>query len=130
MVTVTPDDLGTYLGVTVDPNRAGLLIGSAVQLCESVVTPLPDGAEAVVLDVAGRAYTNPQGVQQQTVGPYSAQYGPVSGGLWLTRGNRSTLRRLAGGSGVFTIETCPATAGQGLPWWDAAGSVDDFDQVP
>jgi hypothetical protein len=126
----TPDDLGTYLGSTLDDERAALMLTLATQLCESVVAPLPDGADAVVLDVAARAYSNPQSLQQQSVGPYTAGYGAVSGGLWLTRANKATLRRLAGGGGAFTIETCPDTAGENLPWWDAGVPLDDFDQVP
>jgi hypothetical protein len=117
-MTVLASDLGTYLGVTADDARASYLIGLATQLCQSVVNPLPAGADAVVLDVAARAYGNPANVIQQTVGPFSANYGPVAGGLWLTRANKATLRRLAGGGGAFTIDTTPANAGQGLAPWD------------
>jgi hypothetical protein len=118
-MTVLAADLGTYLGVSdIDTNRATYLIGLATQLCESVLTPLPAGADAVVLDVTARAYGNPQNVVQQTTGPFSANYGTVAGGLWLTRANKATLRRLGGGGGAFTVETIPETAGQNLPPWD------------
>lgn len=122
---VMPDDLGTYLGVTVDLDRAELILGLAQRLCETVVSPLPIGAEAVILDVAARAWTNPTNVQSESTGPFSATYGQVAGGLWLTRSNRAALRQLAGGGGVFTIDTLPAAAGQSLPWWDAGGAVFD-----
>lgn len=115
---VTADDLGTYLGSTVDTVRATQLIGWAQALCESVVTPLPAGSEPVVLDVAARGYTNPTNAHQETAGPFSASFGTVAGGLWLTRANKSTLRRLAGGGGAFTVDTTPANAGQNLPPWD------------
>jgi hypothetical protein len=127
-VTVTPADLGTYLGVTVDDARATLILGHAAELCLSMVNPLPAGADSVILDVAARAYGNPTNVTQESVGPYSANFGPVGGGLWLTRQNKATLRRLAGaGGGAFTIETMPAGAGLGLPWWDVNVVLDDFD---
>jgi hypothetical protein len=127
-VTVSSADLGTYLGFAVDTTRATLILANATALCLSIIDPLPVGADAVILDVAARAYGNPANVQQQTVGPYSANYGPAGGGLWLTRSNKATLRRLGGGGGAFMIETMPATAGQGLPWWDAGVVVyDDFD---
>lgn len=119
---VSADDLGTYLGTTVDTDRATAILARAQALCESVVSPLPAGADAVVLDVAARAYSNPTNVTQQSVGPYSAGYGTAGGGLWLTRANKATLRRLAGSGGAFTIDTTPAGAGQNLPWWDT-GSV-------
>jgi hypothetical protein len=126
-VTVSSADLGTYLGAAVDDDRATLLLSLATQLCESVVTPLPGGADAVVLDVAARAYSNPSNVQTQATGPYSATFGALGGGLWLTRQNKSTLRRLAGSGGAFTIETLPADAGTGLPWWDVTTALGDWD---
>ena len=139
-MTVTPTDLGTYLNATIDTERAQLLIGLATELCKSIVVnadgTLPDGADAVVLDVACRAYANPANAQSQTVGPYNASFGPVGGGLWLTRQNKATLRRLAGSGGAFSIDTLPATAGTGLPWWEinAWGFGGDFggdwDQTP
>jgi len=118
MFPVEPADLGTYLGVTVDDARAQKLIDLATALCQSIVNPLPDGAEAVVLDVVARAYSNPTNAPQQSAGPFSVSFGAVGGGLWLTRQNKATLRRLAGSGGAFTIDTMPATAGTSLPWWD------------
>lgn len=115
---VSADDLGTYLGTAVDTARATAILARAQMLCESVVSPLPAGADAVVLDVATRAYSNPTNAAQQLVGPYSAGYRAAGGGLWLTRANKATLRRLAGSGGAFTIDTTPADAGQNLPWWD------------
>jgi hypothetical protein len=112
---ISPADLGTYLGATVDIDRAQFLIDQAVDLCQSIVSPLPDGAASVVLDVAGRAYANPTSVPNQAAGPFTV--GSAPGGLRLTRQNKSTLRRLAGSGGAFTIDTMPATAGSGLPWW-------------
>jgi hypothetical protein len=119
-MTVAAADLGTYLAdPAIDTNRATYLIGLAVELCQSIVNPLPAGSDSVVLDVAARAYGNPSNVAQQTTGPFSTNYGTIAGGLWLTRKNKGTLRRLAGGGGAFTVDTTPATAGQNLPPWDA-----------
>lgn len=135
-MTVTSADLGTYLGATIDEQRADTLIALATQLCQSIVNPLPGPADAVVLDVAARAYANPSNVTSQGVGPYSANFGPVGGGLWLTRQNKATLRRLAGSGGAFSIDTLPATAGTGMPWWETNqwnvgdNFGGDWDQVP
>jgi hypothetical protein len=136
-MTVTPADFGTYLGATVDTNRAQLLIDLASQLCESIIKPLPVGADAVVLDVATRAYSNPSNVTAQAAAPFSVSYGAVGGGLWLTRQNKATLRRLAGSGGAFTIDTMPATAGAGLPAWElntwGYGETllgNDWDEIP
>lgn len=119
---VVPADLGTYLGdPNIDVDRALLVLNLAQSLCETIVSPLPDGAAAVVLDVAARGFSNPSNAQNQGAGPFTVGYGAVSGGLWLTRTNKAILRRLGGGGGAFTIDTMPATAGQGLPSWDVDG---------
>jgi hypothetical protein len=134
-MTVTPADLGTYLSATVDDDRGQLLLDLAQQLCESIVKPLPNGADAVVLDVAARAYSNPTNAVQQGAGPFSANFGPVGGGMWLTRQNKATLRRLAGSGGAFSIDTMPAAAGTDLPpWeinrWGGYGNYGDWDVTP
>ena len=135
-MTVIASDLGTYLGTTVDQTRAEYLIDRAIDLCLSICDPLPATADSVVLDVAARAYSNPSNAQTQSMGPFSATFGAASGGLWLTRQNKATLRRLNGGGGAFTIDTAPATA-PAMPWWEintwgAGGGVfgGDWDQTP
>lgn len=122
-MTVTAADLGTYLGATFDSTqtaRANYLIAQATSLCTSVIAPLPAGADAVVLDVAARAFNNPGNVSSQNVGPYSTSYGSTSGGLWLTRQNKATLRRLGGGSAYSIDPVDPVrvkAATDALPGW-------------
>jgi hypothetical protein len=114
---VQPEDLGIYLGeLDIDLERAQKLLDLATSLCLSVVSPLPDGAEAVVLDVATRAL-NPRNAQSDTAGPYSMSFGAAAGGLWLTRQNKSTLRRLAGTGGAFTVEVGPSLGEWEYPPW-------------
>lgn len=114
-VDVTPEDLRVYLGLdAVDEARASLMIEQAVLLSESVVTPLPDAASAVVLAVAGRAYANPQGIAYETVGPISVQR--PQAGLYMTKDERRTLKRLAGRGGAFTIDPTPADADPDVTW--------------
>lgn len=109
--------LGLYLGLDeVEGARADLLIATAVSLCQTVVTPLPEGAEAVVLSVAGRAYVNPQQVSYETVGPMSVQRPQGSGGLYLTKADKSALKSLAGRGGAFTVDPTPATADPSPTW--------------
>lgn len=117
-MTVAPADLGLYLGADVDTDRAQYLIDRATDLCQTIVNPLPSGADAVVLDVAGRAYVNPSNVTSQGVGPFQASYGTAAGGLWLTRQNKVALRRLAGTGSAYSIDPTPADVGKGLPFWD------------
>src|SRR5690606_24800966 len=73
-VPPTAEQLGLYLGLDeIQGDRADLLIATAIGLCQTVVKPLPEGAEAVVLSVAGRAYVNPQQVSYETTGRMSVQ---------------------------------------------------------
>lgn len=142
MAYIKPDntDLSLYLGETLDVDRANKFIDLAEKLCLSVVSPLPDGAEAVVLDVATRGYSNPQNITEQATGPYIAAYGSVGGGLWLTRNNTATLRRLSGSGQAFTIDPTPADAGPANYWAQVPESESDilanapfygdFDQIP
>jgi hypothetical protein len=91
---------------------------SAVALCQTIVTPLPTGASAVVLDVAARAWANPTNANAEGAAPFSVNWGAVSGGLWLTKQNKAALRRLAGLGGAFTFDPTPTDAGTGLQPWD------------
>lgn len=122
-IDVDAEKLRLYLGLgDIDTERATLMIDSAVQLAESIVSPLPDSAAAVVLAVAGRAYANPQGIAYETVGPVSVQR--PQAGLFLTRDERRTLQRLAGRGGAFTIDPTPADADPDASW-PVDGDPDD-----
>jgi hypothetical protein len=126
----TVEQLGLFLGLDeIDGNRADLLIASAVSLAQTIVKPLPEGAEAVVLSVAGRAYVNPQQVSYETIGPMSVQRPSGSGGLYLTKADKSALKSLAGRGGAFTVDPTPATADPSPTWPldEATGWVGDYE---
>jgi len=110
-VPPTAEQVALYLDLPeINGDRADLLITQAVALCETVVKPLPDQATAVVLSVAGRAYVNPQAVSYETIGPMSVQRPQGSGGLYLTKSDKSALKSLAGRGGAFTVDPTPVTA--------------------
>lgn len=116
-VPPTAEQLGLYLGLDeIQGDRADLLLNTATALCQTVVSPLPEGAEAVVLSVAGRAYVNPQQVSYETIGPMSVQRPSGSGGLYLTKADRTALKSLAGRGGAFTVDPTPATADPSVTW--------------
>jgi hypothetical protein len=129
-VPPTAEQLGLYLGLDeIQGDRADLLIRSAIGLCETVVKPLPEGAEAVVLSVAGRAYVNPQQVSYETIGPMSVQRPSGSGGLYLTKNDKAALKSLAGRGGAFTVDPTPATADPSPTWPvdDVTGFADEYE---
>ncbi|MFE0088762.1 hypothetical protein [Streptomyces sp. NPDC059016] len=110
-VPPTAEQLGLYLGLDeVGGDRADLLISQAVNLCLTVVKPLPEEATAVVLSVAGRAYVNPQQVSYETIGPMSVQRPQGSGGMYLTKSDKAALKAMAGRGGAFTVDPTPSTA--------------------
>ncbi|MFC3986440.1 hypothetical protein [Streptosporangium jomthongense] len=114
-MVLTAVDLALYLDLTeINEARADLLLTQATLLAESIVKPLPEGASAVVLAAAGRCYANPQGVSSESVGPYSVQR--PQAGLYLTKAETATLKRLGGRGGAFTIDPTPATADPSASW--------------
>jgi hypothetical protein len=122
----TFNDLDTFLqlGGTIDAARATLLLDLAYDKCSSVVSPVPAAAKGVMLEVAGRAYTNVNSANQIGIGSAHVSYAGSShtggvGGLYLSKSNIAELRRLAGGGGAFTIDPTASDAGTGLQPWDS-----------
>jgi hypothetical protein len=125
----TAEELGLFLDLQeIDGNRADFLINKAISLCETVVKPLPEGADSVVLSVAGRAFVNPGQVSYETIGPMSVQRPTGSGGLYLTKADKSALKSLAGRGGAFTVDPTPTTADPSPTWpIGDAGFADEFE---
>lgn len=122
---VTSDDLALALNdPTINEDRADYWIGQAQTLCESILTPLPVTAAVVVTRVAARAYANSTGAVrgQQIQQSGSPLAGPGSG-VWLSRADKSDLRRLAGGGNAFSIDLLPADYALNVPIWDQASDV-------
>ena len=100
----TSDDLATFLGQTVDDDRATMLLTIAQSYCEDEVTPLPASAFGIVLAVAARAYSNPQQNANITTGPYA--FAPAQS-IYLLRSERAALRRAAGRGGGGVTSSLP-----------------------
>lgn len=124
---VTAEELGLYLNLPeIDGIRADFLLQQAVALADSVVSPVPDNAKPVILAAAGRAYANPQGVTQETVGPYTVQR--PQAGLYFTRAEQAILKRLAGRGGAFTVDPTPADVDPMVTWpYDPDNPFGPFD---
>jgi hypothetical protein len=121
----TPDELGVYLGTTIaeDDPRGILILQLAHDLCESVVSPVPALGKSVEIAVAVRAYNNATSAHQMSLGSAAVSFGAQNssvgvGGLYLSKSDRATLRRLAGRTGAFAVDLLPAS----VPL-DAAPSV-------
>lgn len=96
-------DLATLLApAPIDEDRAKLIVELAIQRAAGVVSPVPDAAKPIVLDVALRGYTNPQGVQSQAAGPFSQTF--RAPGVYLLDNERNDLAALAESRrGAFTV---------------------------
>lgn len=121
-MTVTPANLGTYLGITdIDTNRAQMILDDVLAQALAVVTVgtpgptgptwtnLPNGGEGIVRAAAGRLYLNAAGVTAEGVGPFHVQR-PAPTGSMLSRREKRELRELAGRPPAFTADVTPATA--------------------
>lgn len=129
-VAPTAEELGLFLDLEeINGNRADFLIGKALSLCQTVVKPLPDGADSVVLSVAGRAYLNPGQVTYETIGPMSVQRPSGSGGIYLTKADRTALKAAAGRGGAFSVDPTPETADPSPTWPidDLTGFSEEFE---
>jgi len=111
-----PADLGTYLGdPAIDTTRATLILGLAQDLCETIWSPIGPTALGTVLAVAARAFSNVSSAATVGIGTGHIGYGAPGasmgvGGLYLSRSDKTTLRRLAGRGGAFSVSVLPIGA--------------------
>ncbi|MFI8872495.1 hypothetical protein [Streptomyces sp. NPDC055243] len=128
-VAPTAEELGLFLDLEeINGDRADFLLRKAASLCQTVVKPLPEGADSVVLSVAGRAYINPGQVSYETIGPASVQRPTGSGGIYLTKADKTALKAAAGRGGAFTVDPTPDTADPSPTWpIDDLGFADEFE---
>lgn len=109
----TPSDLATYLGDSnIDTNRATQSLLLAQTLCETIWATLDSRALGTVLAVAARQYVNVTSAHDVALGTAHVAYaGPGGtqgvGGLYLSRSDKQTLRRLAGRGGGYSTDTLP-----------------------
>ncbi len=112
--------LSLRLGVTLagaEADRAGAILDDASALVRSeagrewvddevVLLDVPAVVESVTLAAAYRAFRNPDGVAQTSLGDASIHYdrGDGQAAVYLTRDERKAIRRAAGTSAVGAIE--------------------------
>ena len=131
---VEPDDLAEWLQQSFSAEqwtRAGAVLSrvSAVVRSAAGVTwegeEVPEEVEAVVLEVAKRVWTNPNGVRQQATGPFSASYAVV--GVYLTDEERRILGKYrANQRGLWTLNTTRGDDEGDTVWVPVVGSDNTF----
>lgn len=104
MDIITTTDLASYLRESnLDEAAAGLYVelanGLVSDITGDLTAPYPAVVRAVALEVAARAYRNPEGATSETIDDYTFRRdGSTSqGGVYVTAEERSRLSRLSGG---------------------------------
>lgn len=113
-----PADLATYLGVdlaTMDAVRATQSLQLAQDLCETIWSPIGATALGTILAVAARQFVNVTSANSVALGTGHIAFGTPGtsqgvGGLYLSRSDKTTLRRLAGRGGGFSVSILPTGA--------------------
>lgn len=105
----TVEEFASFLQEDLDTATASLVL---LDLAQGLVTeviglqdPWPAIAKAVALSSAGRAYVNPDGLKQDTVGSTTAIYNTpaAANGVYLTDAERAALRAWINGPGGSTV---------------------------
>jgi hypothetical protein len=101
----TVEELASFLQTDLDTATANLLL---LDLAQGLITaeigvqnPWPSIAKAIALAASGRAYVNPDGLKQDTVGSTTAIFNiaPSVNGVYLTDADRAALHQWANGPG-------------------------------
>jgi hypothetical protein len=119
-VYATPEELEVRLGAQRTPvvrERAEALLIDASRIIRAVVFPFDweeddprlEVVSTVCLNMAARAYLNPEGVRQQTLGDLSMTFGSIETGVMITEEERRLLR-VAAGFGV-ALDSIQLTSG-------------------
>ena len=116
-VLVSLDDFALRLGgiAAADEDRAQAALNDASALiraetggedwvdADGGLEEVPEVIAAVCIAAAIRAFRNPDGVRQETIGNYSVAYADSSTAVFLTEGERRIIRRAAGLTGLNSV---------------------------
>lgn len=101
----TLEEFASFLQTDLDTATANLLL---LDLAQGLITaeigpqdPWPSIAKSVALSASGRAYVNPDGLRQDTVGATTAIFNTPAGvnGVYLTDSERAALHTWVNGPG-------------------------------
>lgn len=96
------------------------------------LTEVPDAAVAVTIAAARRAFVNPDMVASESIQDFSQTFGSASADIYLTKAERTAIRRLAGRSGLWSLATTRSDVGPDVPAVrpDAYGPVPSEESDP
>jgi len=76
---------------------------------------LPDVVVAVTIAAARRAFVNPDGLASESIQDYSSTFPSASADIYLTRAERSAVRRAVQRSGLWTMATTRVDTAADVP---------------
>ena len=100
-----------------------LLLDLAQGLIEEEIgarDPWPTTAKAIALAAAGRAYRNPEGVDRETVGGTTSDYGAEEMGVYLTDAEVARLQKWLNDRGGGEVGSPRGAFPAARPWPDPA----------
>jgi hypothetical protein len=122
----TIEEFASFLQTDPDTATANLLL---LDLAQGLITaeigaqdPWPTIAKSIALAAAGRAYVNPEGLRQDTVGSTTAIYNTplYVNGVYLTDAERASLHTWANGPGGSSRGKPQGAFPVAWPWPDPA----------
>ena len=93
---------------------------------DGALEEVPEVIVTICVAVAIRAFRNPDGVRQETIGNYSVSYADTSTAVFLTEGERRMVRRAAGLSGLNSIAIEGEWTANPAVYVPVEGGGDDF----
>jgi hypothetical protein len=82
---------------------------------EGELADVPDVAVAVTIAAARRAFVNPEMLASESIQDYSSTFSSPSSDIYLTKQERTALRRITGRSGLWTQATTRSDVGPDTP---------------
>lgn len=129
-------DPGTLTGADLERARAALADASALVRMEAGctwvdeagnLTVVPDAIVRVVLAVALRNWINPDGVIQESVGPFARRLSDESAGAYLTRAEAAICRMFrCSGQSLWTLQTTRDGDDANTIWYEDSFGVELF----
>lgn len=89
---------------------------------------IPPIVVTVTTAVARRAFVNPDGLTQETTGPFSVSVSNASADIYLTKTERALLRRAAGRFELTSVRV-EAPAGAAASRWDDLSELEDAEDA-
>jgi hypothetical protein len=116
--TLTDGELARARAALADASALVRLESGKTWVDDLGVLTAPDALIRVTLSAAQRNYVNPDGIVQETVGPFARRLSDQSTGVYLTKEELAVVRRFRPASGLWTLRTQRDECSDGTVWYE------------